>query len=115
VAPRDRLCIAEHSEQRASAAAVFGGSLDQARDLHELDEHAAETRRRGDRPGGRERVVARADLDRGQRLQERGLAGVRCAYERDLRCTLPPHGDRVAVDDLLPRARRVDLALDPLA
>ena len=110
----DRVGVPQHAEQRAAAAAVVGGPLDQAGDLHELDEHAAEPRRRRDGPRRGERVVAGADLDRRESLQQRGLARVRRPDERDLRRALAPHGDRVAMHDLLARARRRQLALDPL-
>src|SRR5437763_1649003 len=82
-----------------AAGPVLGGPLDQARDLHELDEHAAEARRRGDGPRRGERIVAGADLDRGESLQERRLARVRRPDEGDLRRPLAPHGDRVAMHD----------------
>ena len=70
VTEEDRVRVPEHAEQRAAAAAILGGSLDQAGDLDELDEHAAEARRRRDRPRRGERIVAGADLDRRERLQE---------------------------------------------
>src|SRR5207244_3035972 len=61
------------------------------------------------------RVVARLDLDVRERLQERRLAGVRRADERDLSRPLAPHGDRVTVDDPRTCSRRVDLGVHPLA
>jgi hypothetical protein len=70
VAPEDRVRVAEDTEQRPAASAIFGRSLDQARNLDELDEHAAEAGSRRYRTRGGERVVAGADLDRRQRLQE---------------------------------------------
>jgi len=115
VAPEDRIGVAKDTEQRATAAAIAGGALDQARDLDQLDEHAAEAGRRRDRPRRRERVVAGADLDCRQRLQKRRLSRVRRPGERDLGGALAPHGERVTVDDSLAGTRRRQLALDPLA
>ena len=44
----DRVGGAEHAEQRPSPAAVLGRTLDEARDLDQLDEHAADPRQRRD-------------------------------------------------------------------
>src|SRR4029077_10621322 len=101
----DRVRATEDAEQRAAAAAVLVRAPDQARALAQLDEAAADPRQRRHRPRGRERVLAGLDLDRRQRLQERRLAGVRRADERDLRRALPAHGDRVAVEDTAARSR----------
>src|SRR5512133_4104207 len=70
VTEEDRVRVAEHAEQRTAAAAVLRGSLDQAGDLDELDEHAAQARRRRDRTCRGERIVGGADLDRRERLQK---------------------------------------------
>ena len=115
VAEHHRVGAAQHSQQRAAAAAVLVCALDQARDLHQLNEHAAQPRQRRHRLERRERVVACLDLDRRQRLEQRRLARVRRADERDLRHALPAHRDRVAVHDLLADARCLDLRVHPLA
>ena len=94
----DRVGGAQHAEQRPAAAAVLVRALDQARDLDQLDEHAADPRQRGHRPERGERVVAGPDLDLRQRLEQRRLADVGRPDQRDLRGALAAHGDRVAVD-----------------
>ena len=70
-AEHDAVRVSEHAEERAAAAAVVVGALDQPGYLHELHEHAPDPRQRGYRPERREGVVARLDLDLRQRLQQR--------------------------------------------
>ena len=111
----DRVRRAEHAEQRAPAATVLVGALDQARDLDQLDQHAADPRERGNRAQGRERVVAGPDLDLGQRLEDRRLADVGRADERDLGRPLAADGDRVAVHGGRSRPRLLDLRQQRLA
>ena len=94
---------------------TLGRSPDQAWDLDELHEHAADACQCRHRPRRCEGVVACLDLDVGERLQERGLARIRRADERDLCRAFAPHRDRVAMDDTLPRSRLLELTLDPLA
>ena len=115
VAEDDGVGAAQHAEQRAAAAPVFACACDEPRNLDQLHEHAADARQCRHRPRGRERVVARLDLNVGQRLQQRGLPRVRRADERDLGGALAPHRDRVAVDDTRASARFLELRVHPLA
>ena len=66
----------------------------------------------GDRPQRRERIVARPDLDVGERLQERRLPRVRRPDQRDLRRSFPADLQRVAVR-FAADARALELALEP--
>ena len=111
----DRVGRAQDAEQRPAAAAVLGRALDQPRDLDELDEDAADPGQRRDRAQRRERVVAGLDLDLGQGLEERRLADVRRADQRDLGGALAADGDRVAVDGARADARVLDLGEQRLA
>src|SRR5262249_8867560 len=104
-----------NAEQRLAAAAILGGTRDQAGDLDQLHAAVVDVGDRGRRPRGRERVVAGFDLDARQRLQKRRLAGVRRADERHLRDTVGADGERVVVERLLAYARLLDLRVDPLA
>ena len=115
MAKEDCISATEHAEERPCAAATRGRALDQAWDLDQLHEHAANPSQRRHRPRRRERVGAGLDLDVGQRLEQRRLAGVRWPDERDLRGTLPPDGDRVAVGYAFLHPRVLELRLDPLA
>ena len=101
----DGVGVAEHAEERHGHRRGPRARPRSARDLHELDEHAADPRERRDRAQRRERVVAGLDLDVRERLQERRLARVRRADERDLRAPSRRTCERVAVDHL--RADRV--------
>ena len=112
---RSRPRTAEDAEQRPTAAAVLVRALDQPRDLHELDEHAADPGERGHRAERRERVVARPDLDLRERLEQRRLAHVGRSDEGDLRGALAAHGDRIAMDRARADARLLDLPEEPLA
>ena len=60
-------------------------------------------------------VVAGLDLDLGEGLEERRLADVRRADERDLGGALAPDGDRIAVDRARPDAGVLDLGEERLA
>ena len=82
VAEDDAVGVAEHAEERSAAAPVLVRTLDQAGDLDELHQHPADPRQRRHGPERREGVVARLDLDLRQRLQQRGLAGVRRSRRR---------------------------------
>jgi hypothetical protein len=101
--------LRRNAEQCAAAATVLGCALDQAGDLDELHEHAADPRQGGDRAQGGERVVAGLDLDLGQRLQQRRLADIRRSDEADLGRPLAADGDRIAVDRIRANARLLDL------
>jgi len=59
----DRVRVPKHAEQRAAAATVLVRALDQAGDLDELDEHAADPSQCRDRAKRRERIVAGLDPD----------------------------------------------------
>ncbi len=115
VAEHDRVRVPEDAEQCAPSAPVLVRAFDQAGDLDELNEDAADAGEGGNGSRRREGVVARLDLDRRQRLEQRRLPRVRRADQRDLRCALAPDGDRVAVDDLRPRAGLLELTVEPLA
>src|SRR5439155_1429325 len=99
-------------EQCATSATSLARAADQSRNLDELDEHTADARQRRDRPRGRERVGPGLDLDARERLQERRLAGVRRAGERNLGRALTAHSDRVTMDDTRPGAGCVELGVD---
>ena len=111
----DRVDRAQDAEQRPAAAPIVRGAADQARDLDQLDEHAADPGQRRHRPERGERVVAGLDLDLGQRLEQRRLADVGRPDERDLRRALAPDGDRIAVDGARADAGVLDLGQQPLA
>ena len=105
----DRVGRAEDAQQRAATAPVLRGARDEPGDLYELDEHAADPGQRRHRPERRERVVARLDLDLREGLEQRRLADVRRPHQRDLRGTLAPDRDRIAVDRVRADARVLDL------
>ena len=111
----DRVGRAKDTEQRPPAPAIVARAGNQARDLDELHEHAADPRQRRHRPERREGVIARLDLDLGQRLEQRRLAHVGRADERYLRRALAAHRDRVAMHRLRAHARVVDLGEQRLA
>ena len=111
----DRVGRPQDAEQRPAAAAVLGRAADEPGDLDELDEHAADPGQGGDGTQRRERVVAGLDLDLGERLQDRRLADVRRADERDLGRALAPNGDRIAMDGARADPRVLDLREQRLA
>jgi len=63
MAEHDSVGATQHAEQCPTPAPALGGTLDQPGNLDELDEHAAQSRQRRDRPCGREGVVPGLDLD----------------------------------------------------
>ncbi len=97
-AVHDGVGEAQDAQERPSAATVVGRALDQARDLDELDEDAADPSEGRNRAEGRERIVAGLDLDLRQGLEQGGLAHVRRPDEGNLRCALAPDCDRVTMD-----------------
>ena len=111
----DRVGQPEDPEERPSAAAILGRALDEARDLDELDEDAADPGQGRHRAKGREGVVARLDLDLGQGLEERRFADVRRPDERDLGGAFAPNGDRITVDRAGADAGVLDLGQERLA
>ena len=111
----DPVCRPQHAEEGAAAAAVIGRALDQARDLDELDEDAADPGqgRHGTKRG--ERIVAGLDLDLGECLQERRFADVRRSDERDLGRAFASDRDRVAVNGVRADTGVLDLCQERLA
>ena len=113
--PHDRVGRPEHAKERPAAAAIVRRPFEQPRDLDQLDGHALDPGQRRDRSQGRERIVAGPDGDRRERLEDRRLADVGRADERDLGRALPAHGDRVTVHGSRADLRRVDLGEQRLA
>ena len=67
----DRIDRPQHAKEGPAASAILRRTADEARDLHELDEHAPDAGQGRDRPQCRERIVTGLDLDLGEGLQQR--------------------------------------------